>query len=144
MGYHAPLLSGRRPNRVIDIACFDSKLQQARNTCERKQAKRRDWNVCRAMCQGTAFILVTWVPQIMRRQQKSNVLHKQGTLSETNYQIIFKIFPLESNCPRGTRHECFSSGPQVPVTAFLFGRGSNRVIDTACFDAKVQQARNTC
>ena len=30
---------GRRPNRVIEFACFDSKLQLARNTCERKQAK---------------------------------------------------------------------------------------------------------
>ena len=34
-------LIGRRPNSVIEIARFDSKLQLARNTCERKQAKRR-------------------------------------------------------------------------------------------------------
>ena len=34
-------LLGRRPNRVIKIACFDSKLQFARNTCELKQAKQQ-------------------------------------------------------------------------------------------------------
>ena len=33
---------GRRLNRVIEFACFDSKLQLARNTCERKQAKQRE------------------------------------------------------------------------------------------------------
>ena len=43
-------------------------------------------------------------------QKKSNVLKKQGTLSETNYEII-QIIPLESNCPRSARLECFSSGP---------------------------------
>ena len=35
-------LFGRRPNRVLEIVCFDSKLQQASNTCERWQAKRRE------------------------------------------------------------------------------------------------------
>ena len=34
-----PFLFGRRPNRVIEFVCFDSKLQKARSTCERKQAK---------------------------------------------------------------------------------------------------------
>ena len=32
-------LFGRRSNRVIEFACFDSKLQQARNTCERKKSQ---------------------------------------------------------------------------------------------------------
>ena len=37
------ILFGRHgPNRVIEFACFDSKLQWARNTCESKQAKRRE------------------------------------------------------------------------------------------------------
>ena len=31
------LLFGLRSNKVIKFACFDSKLQWARNTCERKQ-----------------------------------------------------------------------------------------------------------
>ena len=56
------LLFGRRPSRVIEFACFDSKLQLARNTCERKQDKRH--NVCRALCHNTTFIFVTYVPQI--------------------------------------------------------------------------------
>ena len=33
------LLFGRGPNRVIETACFDAKVQQARNTCSRKQEK---------------------------------------------------------------------------------------------------------
>ena len=44
---HSILFLERCPNRVIEIDCFDSKLQKARNTCERKQAKR-DVNVCHA------------------------------------------------------------------------------------------------
>ena len=32
----------RLTNRVIEFACFDLKLQYARNTCGRKQAKRRE------------------------------------------------------------------------------------------------------
>ena len=36
------LLFVRGPNRVIEFPCFDSKLQQARNACEPKQAKRRE------------------------------------------------------------------------------------------------------
>ena len=36
------LLFWRRLNRVIEIACFYSKLQLAPNTCERKQAKRHE------------------------------------------------------------------------------------------------------
>ena len=35
-------LFGRRPSRLIEFACFDSKLQWARYTCERKQAKGRE------------------------------------------------------------------------------------------------------
>ena len=66
------LLFGRRPNKVIEIACFDSKLQQARNTCERKQAKRCDQNVCRVMCHDTAIILVTFVPQTRHGKQIGN------------------------------------------------------------------------
>ena len=69
MGYHAPLLSGRRPNRVIDIACFDSKLQQARNTCERKQAKRRDWNVLNASA-NVCHANVSYKVRGMREFQK--------------------------------------------------------------------------
>ena len=49
------LLFGLRPNticRVFEIACFDSKLQQARNTCERKQAKRRGCLPCERLVQG--------------------------------------------------------------------------------------------
>ena len=37
--YKGVFLFGRRPDRVIEMACFDSKLQKARNTSERKQAK---------------------------------------------------------------------------------------------------------
>ena len=40
--YKGVFLFGRRPDRVIEMACFDSKLQKARNTSERKQAKRRE------------------------------------------------------------------------------------------------------
>ena len=39
-------LFGRRPDRVIENACFDSKLQYSRNTCERKQAKGREFLLC--------------------------------------------------------------------------------------------------
>jgi len=35
-------LFGHRPNRVIKIARFESKLQKARNTCECKQGKWRE------------------------------------------------------------------------------------------------------
>ena len=57
-------------NRVTEFACFDSKLQWARNTCEPKQAKRRD--VCCALCHNTAFIFVTYDPQITHGKQIGN------------------------------------------------------------------------
>ena len=42
-----------RPNRVIEIACFDSKLQNARNsTCERKETKRRECLLRERLVQG--------------------------------------------------------------------------------------------
>ena len=49
------LLFGRRPNRVIEFACFDSKLQLARNTYKSKQAKRREY-LPRAVSQNSIYL----------------------------------------------------------------------------------------
>ena len=50
------LLFWRRPNREIEeFACFASKLQQASNTCERKQAKRRE-RLQRAVSQHSIYL----------------------------------------------------------------------------------------
>ena len=58
-----PPLFGRRPNRVIEFACFNSKLQQARNTCERKQAKRRECPP-RGVSQHSIYIQISkWRPK---------------------------------------------------------------------------------
>ena len=80
-------VASRRPNRVIEFACFDSKLQWERSTCELKQPKRREC-LPRAVS-NTAFIFVTKDPQITQdkqiRNRKQTVWKKQCTLSETNY-----------------------------------------------------------
>ena len=47
-----PLLFGHSPNRVFRITCFDLKLQKARSTCERKQAKWRKCVPCERLIQG--------------------------------------------------------------------------------------------
>ena len=75
------------PNSVIEFACFDSKLQQARNACERKQAKRREC-LPRAVPEHGIYLFYTRPTDNARqtnRQQKTNFLEKQGTLNETNY-----------------------------------------------------------
>ena len=51
--------------------------------------KPSDANVCSALCHNTAFIFVTYDPQITHDKQignrKKTFWKKQGTLSETNY-----------------------------------------------------------
>ena len=59
---------GRGPNRVIKFPCFDSKLQQARNTCERKQAKRREC-LPRSVSQHSIYLQITHGKQICNRKQ---------------------------------------------------------------------------
>ena len=50
------LLFGRRPNRVIEFACFDSKQKQIqRNTFKSKQAKRREY-LPRAVSQNSIYL----------------------------------------------------------------------------------------
>ena len=50
--------------------------------------------------------------------------------------IIITVFPLQGG----------SSSVKIYINFYflLFGRGPNRVMETACFDANVQYARNTC
>ena len=61
------LLFGRRPNRVIKFACFDSKLQWARNTCERKQLFKssKATRMSAARCVTTQHLCaLQYVPQL--------------------------------------------------------------------------------
>ena len=62
-------VASRRPNRVIEFACFDSKLQWERSTCELKQPKRREC-LPRAVS-NTAFIFVTKDPQITQASKSA-------------------------------------------------------------------------
>ena len=81
------LLFGRSPNRVIEFACFDSKIQLARNTFKSKQAKRREY-LPRAVSQNNIylrFIRPTDNASTTNKFAIENKLFGQGTLSETNY-----------------------------------------------------------
>ena len=91
-------LFGRRPDRVIENACFDSKLQYSRNTCERKQAKRREFLLCGVSRHSMypCHIHIKDNARQTNRKQKTNILKKQGIPSETNYHYI--------------RRECFPPG----------------------------------
>ena len=48
--------------------------------------KSSDPNVCSGMCHNTAFIFITYNPQIMHGKQIGN--RKQGTLNESYYLKI--------------------------------------------------------
>ena len=67
----------RRPNRVIEIVCFDSKLQWARNTCERKTAKRRECLPRERLVQGKNHVgkkalLAGYLIPLLRSQKPCN------------------------------------------------------------------------
>ena len=69
------LLFGRRRNRVIKFACFDPKLQWARNTCERKQLFKTSQatRMSAARCVTTQHLCaLQYVPQLTRGKQLGN------------------------------------------------------------------------
>ena len=66
-------------------------------------------NVCYALCHNTAFIFVTYDPQIVPANKLANFLEKQGTLSETK----ISIFPLENSHPLSTLCDWFGLLPRV-------------------------------